>query len=117
MKYTIYHNPRCRKSREGLEYLKSKSFEVEIIEYLKNPLSISELENLIELLGIEPKQLVRTNEVIWKENFNGSEHSKNQIISILADNPKLIERPIISNGKSAIVGRPLENLIDFLKSH
>tara|TARA_B100000767_G_scaffold265223_2_gene281054 strand:+ start:12042 stop:12395 length:354 start_codon:yes stop_codon:yes gene_type:complete len=117
MKYTIYHNPRCRKSREGLEYLKSKVFEIEIIEYLKNPLTISELENLIELLGIEPQQLVRTNEAIWKVNFKGSEHLNQQIISILINNPKLIERPIISNGTNAIIGRPLKNLIDFLKSH
>ena len=117
MKYTIYHNPRCRKSREGLDYLKSKGLEVEIIQYLKNPLTISELENLVELLGIEPQHLVRTNEIIWKDNFKGRDHSQKQILSILANNPKLIERPVISNGSTAIVGRPLENLIDFLKSN
>lgn len=115
MKYTIYHNPRCRKSREGLDYIKSKGFEIEITEYLKNPLTVSQLENLIELLGVEPLSLVRTNEAIWKDNFKGKTYAPDEIINILAEYPKLIERPIISDGITAIVGRPLENLIHFLE--
>ena len=117
MKYTIYHNPRCRKSREGLDYLKSKGHGVEIIEYLKNHLTISELENLVELLGIEPQYLVRTNEIIWKENFKGRDHSQKQILSILANNPKLIERPIVVSENDGVLARPIENLIEYLKKY
>ena len=72
MKLTIYHNNGCRKSREALEYIETKGYDVEIVEYLKTPLSISELKNIIQLLKINPIELVRKNESIWKENFKST---------------------------------------------
>ena len=117
MKIKIYHNSRCRKSREALELLNAKGYEPEIIEYLKEPLTHNELEKLIQLLDITPQQLVRTNEPIWKENFKGRELSNADITKALKDNPKLIERPIIATETKAVIGRPLENLVDFLESN
>jgi len=117
MKLTIYHNNRCRKSREALEHLESKGYDIEIIEYLKNPLSISELKELIQLLKINPIELVRKNEKIWKENFKRKKLTSTKLIEVLAKNPKLIERPIIKSVTNAVIGRPMDNLIRFLKSN
>lgn len=117
MKIKIYHNSRCRKSREALEHLNSRGIQPKIIEYLKNPLTSKQLEEVIQLLSIEPIQLVRINETIWKENYKGKEHSSSEIIEILSLNPKLIERPIIATERKAVIGRPIENLINFLESN
>lgn len=115
MSYKIYHNPRCGKSREGLALLKSLTDEIEIIDYLKNPPSIDEMKTLLQQLGIEPIGLVRTQESIWKEKFKGKNLSNTEIINALIMYPKLIERPIIVRGNSAIIGRPIENINIFLR--
>ena len=107
----IYHNSRCRKSREALEILKTNNIEFEIIEYLKK----SQLQDLINKLGINPIELVRKNEQIWKENFKNKEFTSDEIIKILSDNPKLIERPIVELNDKAIIGRPPENVINLLQ--
>ena len=117
MKLTIYHNNGCRKSREALEYIETKGYDVEIVEYLKTPLSISELKNLIQLLKINPIELVRKNESIWKENFKDKKMTDSQLIAVLIENPKLIQRPIIKSVTNAVIGRQMDNLIRFLKSH
>ncbi len=104
----IYHNPRCRKSREGLAILKEITTDFEIVEYLKNPPSFEELSELIKKLNIKPIELVRKNEAIWKENYKGKELSDKEIIKAMAENPKLIERPIVITETKAIVGRPPE---------
>lgn len=111
----IYHNSRCRKSREALEILKTKNIEFEIIEYLKDNLTRNQLKDLIKKLGIEPINLVRKNEQIWKENFKNKKLTSDEIIQILSDNPKLIERPIVELNDKAIIGRPPENVINLLK--
>ena len=111
----IYHNSRCRKSREALEILKTKNIEFEIIEYLKDNLTKNQLKNLIKKLGIEPINLVRKNEQIWKENFKNKKLTSDEIIQILSDNPKLIERPIVELNDKAIIGRPPENIINLLQ--
>ena len=107
---TIYNNPRCRKSREGLEILEKSGREFEKREYLKEPLKEEELENLISKLQIAPIQLVRKNESIWKENYRDRDLSDRELISILAENPKLIERPVVENEKKAVIGRPPSNI-------
>lgn len=107
---TIYHNPRCRKSREGLQIVESSGKEFQIREYLKELPTTEELSSVIELLGIAPLQLVRKNEAIWKENFKGKSLSDQEIIQAMAENPKLIERPIVINNGKAVVGRPPENI-------
>ena len=114
MKYIIYHNPRCRKSREALKYLQDKRYDFEVKDYIKNLLSIEEIVELIESLNIKPLELVRKNEAIWKENFKNKDLDDNQIICALSKNPKLIERPIVTKGKSSIIARPVDKLLNFL---
>ncbi|MAV00579.1 MAG: arsenate reductase (glutaredoxin) [Flavobacteriaceae bacterium] len=110
----IYHNPRCRKSRETLQILKDKNVKFKITEYLKNNLSKTQLENLITKLDIEPISLVRINEQLWKDNFKNKDLTDNEIIQILSDNPKLIERPIVESNNKAIIGRPPENVLKII---
>lgn len=110
----IYHNPRCRKSREGLEILKGSGKEFEIVEYLKKTPTVDELKEIISLLQIAPIDLVRKNELIWKEQFKGKEFSDDELVQIMIDNPKLIERPIVVTKNSAVIGRPPENIKQIL---
>ena len=106
----IYHNPRCRKSREGLQILEESGKDFEIVKYLENTPTKEELSDIIKLLGIKPIDLVRKNESIWKENYKNKQLSDNEIIKIMIEYPKLIERPIVVNKNKAIVGRPPENI-------
>ena len=106
----IYHNPRCSKSRQGVQLIKDAGIEPEIIEYLKHPLSEEDLKEIISLLGIRPIELVRKNEAIWKENYKGKELSDAQVIEAMASHPKLIERPIVIKNGKAVIGRPPENI-------
>ena len=110
----IYHNPRCRKSREGLSILENSGKEFEIVKYLDQVLSEQALAEIINLLGISPIQLVRKTEKIWKENYKGTNMSDAHIITAMTENPKLIERPIVINKEKAVVGRPPENIRDIL---
>ena len=114
MKCIIYHNPRCRKSREALKYLQDKQYDFEVRDYIKNLLSIEEIVELIESLNIKPIELVRKNEAIWKENFKNKDLDDDQIISVLSKYPKLIERPIIKKNKSSIIARTVDKLLNFL---
>lgn len=115
MNLKIYHNPRCRKSREALQYLEETKQSFDIINYIDKRLSKAEIEQLLKELGYQPEELIRKNEAIWKEQYKGKDLSVDELVSALSENPKLIERPIISNGKSAVIACPLEKLIDFLK--
>ena len=106
----IYHNPRCRKSREGLTILENSGKEFETIKYLEEVPSEATLKEIVGLLGISPIQLVRKTEKIWKENYKGTNMSDANIISAMIENPKLIERPIVINKEKAVIGRPSENI-------
>jgi arsenate reductase len=110
----IYHNPRCSKSREGLCFLKDQNNEVEIINYIDNPLTINELKNIIALLKIKPIDLVRVKESIWKENYKDKVLTNDQLIEAMVANPKLIERPIVVNGNKAVIARPLDKINEIL---
>ncbi len=109
-KIQIYHNPRCSKSRQGLEILKEHQADFEIVEYLKNVPIKEELKTIINKLGIKPIDLVRKNEKIWKENYKGKDLTDKEIIQAMVENPKLIERPIVIKGDKAVIGRPPENI-------
>lgn len=104
--YTIYHNSRCKKSREGLQILQDSGKEFEVREYLKEPLSIAELTKLIEKLNIEPIELVRKGEKIWKEEYKHRELGNSELIEAMVKHPKLIERPIVEHNNTAVIGRP-----------
>lgn len=106
----IYHNPRCRKSREGLQILEDSGKDFEIVKYLDEIPTEKELSYIIKLLNIKPIDLVRKNESIWKDNYKNKELTDNEIITAMIQNPKLIERPIVVNDNKAIVGRPPENI-------
>lgn len=107
---TIYHNPRCSKSREGLEILANSGKEYRIRPYLKEPLSEVELKQLLEKLNITPIQLVRKNEKIWKEKYKDKDLSDSELIRIMVDHPALIERPIIEAENLAVIGRPTSQI-------
>lgn len=111
---TIYHNTRCSKSREGLEMLESSGKKFEIREYLKDPLSENEIEDLLFKLKIKPFQLVRQNESLWKENYKNRDLSDRELVKILSQNPKLIERPIVEEGEKAVIGRPPTQINELL---
>ncbi len=110
----IYHNPRCSKSRQGVAILEEQKADFTIVKYLDELLSEEELSEIIGLLNIAPIDLVRKNEKIWKEQFKGKELSDAEVIKAMVKNPKLIERPIVVNGKKAVVGRPPESILDII---
>jgi len=110
----IYHNNRCSKSRCGLQILEESGKEFTVVKYLEDIPTVQEIKHLIELLGIAPINLVRKNEVIWKESYKGKTLSDDEIIEAMLLNPKLIERPIIVNGNKAVIGRPPENILDII---
>ncbi len=110
----IYHNPRCSKSRQGLEILNSSNENFEIVDYQNNPPTVKELKEILKMLGISPIQLVRENEEIWKENYKGKELNDAAIIDAMCTYPKLIERPIVIKGNKAVIGRPPERIKELL---
>jgi arsenate reductase len=108
---TIYHNPRCSKSRQTLELIKQNSTkELKIVEYLKQPLTETEITQLLSQLSCKPIEMMRVKEPEFKEQ-NLATASDVQLINAMVTTPKLVERPIVSDGKQAIIGRPPENVL------
>lgn len=116
MSVQIYHNPRCSKSRQALELLRDKGIEPQIVEYLKTPPDRETLERVLDLLGMEPRQLMRRKETEYKEaGLDNPDLTREQLIDAMLAHPKLIERPIvIKDGKRAALGRPPEHVLDIL---
>ncbi len=110
----IYHNPRCSKSREALKLLQDNGVEPQVIEYLKEVPSKAEFEKLLAKLNLEPEQLLRKGEKIFKEQFKSLSLNRDEWIKVMLENPKLIERPIIVKGNKAIVGRPPERVLELV---
>ena len=106
----IYHNPRCGKSREGLEVLEKSEQTFQVVKYLEEVPSKKELKTLIGYLNIAPEELIRKNEAIWKEKYKGKNLSDEEMIAAMVENPKLIERPIVVKDKKAVIGRPSEKI-------
>ena len=104
----IYHNPRCSKSREALQILNDLGAKVDVINYLEQIPSREELADLLSKLNLKAEDIVRKNETVFKEKFKGRRCTEKEWIEILHNNPKLIQRPIVVNGKKAVVGRPPE---------
>jgi len=111
---TIYHNPRCSKSREGVCLLEEKGIEFETFRYLDEKITKRELKSLLKKLKIKPIELIRTKEELWKNNYAGKQLADDELIAIMINNPVLIERPIIVNGNKAVIGRPIEKIFEII---
>lgn len=107
---TIYHNPRCTKSRQALQLIQDAGIEPEIVEYLKSPPSAQEIDGILKRLKLEPLDAMRRNEAVFKELGLNSDTPRDVAISAMAENPILIERPIVVRGRKAVIGRPPENV-------
>ncbi len=115
MAVTIYHNPRCSKSRQALQLLRGRGIEPEIVEYLKTPPSADEIEALLARLGTGPRALLRVKEAAYREAGMADEGlSRRALIDLMAANPVVIERPIVVSGDRAALGRPPENVLSIL---
>lgn len=112
---TIYHNPRCSKSRAAVEFLESQGIDFDLVKYLETPLSAKELTQIINKLGIKPEDLVRKKDKLFKELDLGEKSlSDKEWIAVLEANPALIERPIVIHHDRAAIGRPIESIIELL---
>ncbi|MFC2057560.1 arsenate reductase (glutaredoxin) [Campylobacterota bacterium] len=112
---TIWHNPRCSKSRNAVTLLEEKGIEADVVKYLDTPPTKEELVALLKMLGISARELMRTKEAIYKELNLKEETDEDKLIEAMVENPKLIERPIVIKDGKAAIGRPLENIIELLK--
>ncbi|MDX8341399.1 arsenate reductase (glutaredoxin) [Draconibacterium sp. IB214405] len=110
----IYHNPRCSKSRKGLQYLEDKGCEIEIVKYLDKGLNAEELTELITKTGKKPFDFVRQHEQDYKDQYKGKILSDEEWIKVLVENPKLLHRPIVVNGDKAVLANPPENIDEIL---
>lgn len=106
----IIHNPHCSKSNCALDYLKGNTDTFEIRDYQENPLSVEELKEVCQKLGQRPETIVRKNEALFKEKFEGKTFTDEEWYQILAENPILLQRPIVIKGDKAVVARPLEKI-------
>ena len=115
-KATIYHNPRCSKSRASLEILQNNNVDIEEVRYLEETPSKEKLQELCILMGVKPLEIIRTGEALFKElGLNKADQkTDDEWLEILATNPKLIERPIVQIGDKAIMGRPPENILKII---
>lgn len=112
----IYHNNMCSKSRATLSLLQEGQEEIEVQEYLKQVPSKAELKEILKMLQMKPLDLIRKNEAIFKENYKDKNLSDEEWIDILLANPVLIERPIVVKDGKAAIGRPIEKIIELLKT-
>ncbi len=113
-KLIVWHNPRCRKSREGLRaaeaMAEAKGLTLEIRKYLDEPPKAGELKAVLRKSGMKADEILRNQEKIWKENFKGKTYSDDELIAIMSQYPKLIERPLVIYGDKAVLARPAENI-------
>jgi len=115
MEVVIYHNPRCSKSRAALKLLQEHGIKPRIVEYLKTPPSREALEAILAKLGLEPRQLMRTKEKIYKElKLDDPTLGRDRLLEAMHEHPVLIERPIVIAGERAVIGRPPEKVLELL---
>jgi arsenate reductase len=112
----IYHNARCSKSRSACELIAAKGITAEVVDYLKTPPSKAELRGLLKKLGMNPAELVRRGEEVFKENYAGKTLSDDEWLDALVAHPILIERPIVVRGNRAVIGRPTEKVAELLEA-
>ena len=106
----IYHNPRCRKSRAGLDYLVSRTGDYQVIDYTRNGLTEAQLREILLKMNIRPQDIIRTQEEIYRKELKGRTFTEDEWIRIIIENPRLLQRPIIVSGSKAVLGQPPENV-------
>lgn len=111
---TIWHNPKCSKSREALKLLEAKGDDFTVVKYLEETPGRSEIEALLKKLGVTARELMRTKEELYKELGLADVEDEAKLIDALAQHPRLIERPILIDGNRALIGRPVERVVEFL---
>jgi arsenate reductase len=115
MTVRIYHNPRCSKSRQALQLLEGASISPEVVKYLETPPDAATLSDLLDMLGMEPRELMRKKEKEYKASgANDPDLTRDQLIALMVQHPKLIERPIVVSGGKAVLGRPPERVLEIL---
>lgn len=114
-KITIWHNPRCSKSRAAAKLLEEKGIEAEVVKYLDEDLTVDQIKELLNMLGLEPRELMRTKEAVYRELKLKDENDPEKLIEAMAEHPKLIERPIVIKDGKAVIGRPIEKVINLLE--
>jgi arsenate reductase len=115
MSLTVYHNPRCRKSREVVQYLEQNDLSFEIVKYLDQSFDKNTLGDVLKKIDRKPSEILRINEALWKKEYASKNLSEDQILELLVEHPKLIERPLVTTANKGVLARPVENLVDFLK--
>lgn len=111
---TIYHNPRCKKSRAGLSYLQDNNIPHQVVEYLKHPLTEEQINSLLKKLQTTPEKIIRTQEKVYKEQFKGQSLTESQWIAALAEYPKMLQRPIVEAKEKAVLAQPPETIDQLL---
>ena len=115
-KVTIWHNPRCSKSRNAATLLEEQGVDAEVVKYLETPPSKDEIKEVLKMLGISARELMRTKEAIYKELGLKDVEDEEKLIEAMVEHPKLIERPIVIKDGKAAIGRPIEKIVDLLNS-
>ncbi|MBN2871266.1 MAG: arsenate reductase (glutaredoxin) [Campylobacterales bacterium] len=110
----IWHNPKCSKSREALKLLEEKGVDINVVRYIEETPTRDEIAALLTMLGVSARELMRTKEELYKELALAKETDEKKLIDALAEHPRLIERPILIKGNRAVIGRPVEKVIEFL---
>ncbi len=113
---TIWHNPKCSKSREAMKILEENECETEVVKYLESNPNETEIKTILNMLGVTPRELMRQKEDIYKELKLKDETDEQKLILAMVEHPKLIERPVIIKGDKAIIGRPTEKIAEFINS-
>ena len=102
----IYHNPRCKTSREGLKYLEERGYEIQVVNYMQDGISVDELRTILKKSRLSVDDLIRKQEQLYKDEYKGKELSQEEWLTILSENPKLLQRPIVVNGSNAVLAQP-----------
>tara|TARA_B100001059_G_scaffold31098_2_gene25235 strand:- start:53152 stop:53520 length:369 start_codon:yes stop_codon:yes gene_type:complete len=116
MKFTVYHNPRCRKSREVVQFLQEKGLSFDTVKYLEQSFDKNTLGEVLKKIDKKPSEILRKNEVLWKKEYSSKDLSEYQILQLLVKQPKLIERPIVTTKEKGVLARPIEKLMEFLNN-
>ncbi|MDD3499439.1 arsenate reductase (glutaredoxin) [Sulfurovum sp.] len=111
---TIWHNPKCSKSRDSFKLLEERGIDAEVIKYLDTPPTKEEIKEVLRMLGIAPRELMRTKEALYKELHLDEEMDDEKLIEAMVSNPRLIERPVVIKEGKAVIGRPLEKVVELI---